>query len=199
MIQKSVLLFLLLAVGMQLTAQWSKDNTNSPQSFSKKLLGNEIKFEAGTSVGVSSNRSFFLQNYFSPSKSFNLSKKLTLVAGAGLVNTQINNLPVYHTENALTTTNLNFTSAYTYARGIYQVNTKVYLNTQVAYEHLFIASSDLPRTQQNNFRELSFGLNYRPSKNVSFNAEIQFSDRPYHPFRYDGYGSPFSSYPFRTF
>lgn len=197
-IRYSTLLFLLLAFGSQLPAQWSKVQANSPQAFSKKLPGEEVKFEAGTSIGVSTDRSFFLQNYFSPSKSFKLSKKLTLVAGAGLVNTQINNLPFYNAENVLTTTNLNFTSAYTYARGIYQLNPKVYLNTQVAYEHLLITNADLPGTQQTHFKELSFGLNYRPSKKFSFNAEFQFSDRPYNPFHYD-YGSPFSSYPFSTF
>jgi long-subunit fatty acid transport protein len=198
MIRFTILALFLLIFGTGLHAQWSKEQTNSPQAFSKKLSGDEVKFEAGTSVGVSSDRSFFLQNYFSPSKSFQLNKKLTLVAGVGLVNTQVNNLPVLNTENTLSTTNLNFTSAYTYARGIYQLNPKVYLNTQVAYEHLFITSAELPGTQQTNFKELSFGLNYRPSKNFSFNAGFQFSDRPFNPFRY-GYGSPFGSYPFSTF
>lgn len=198
MIRFTILALLLLAFDTGLHAQWSKEQANSPQAFSKKLLGDEVKFEAGTSVGVSSDRSFFLQNYFSPSKSFKLNKKLTLLAGAGLVNTQINNLPFYNAENVLTTTNLNFTSAYTYARGIYQLNPKVYLNTQVAYEHLLITSADLPGTQQTYFKDLSFGLNYRPSKNFSFNAKFQFSDRPYNPFHY-GYGSRFRSYPFSTF
>jgi hypothetical protein len=198
MIRFTILALFLLIFGTGLHAQWSKAQANSPQAFSKKLSGDEVKFEAGTSVGVSSDRSFFLQNYFSPSKSFKLNKKLTLLVGAGLVNTQINNLPVYHTENALTTTNLNFTSAYTYARGIYQLKPKVYLNTQVAYEHLFITTANLPGTRQTHFKELSFGLNYRPSKKFSFNAEFQFSDRPYNPFHY-GYGSPFRSYPFSTF
>ncbi|MGE4290142.1 MAG: hypothetical protein AB7E36_15765 [Salinivirgaceae bacterium] len=198
MIRFNILLILLTSFGTHLPAQWSKTQANSPQAFSKKLLGNEVKFEAGTSVGVSSNRSFFLQNYFSPSKSFQLNKKLTLVAGVGVVNTQLNNLPVYNADYTLTTTDMNFTSMYTYARGIYQLNQKVYLNTQVAYEHLLLTNTELPGTQQTNFKELSFGLNYRPSKNFSFNAGFQFSDRPYNPFRY-GYGSPFGSYPFSTF
>ncbi|PKP08888.1 MAG: hypothetical protein CVU09_13660 [Bacteroidetes bacterium HGW-Bacteroidetes-4] len=198
MIRINILVLLLLVFVTSLHAQWGNEQANSPQAFSKKLTGDEVMFEAGTSLGVSSDRSFFLQNYFSPSKSFKLNKKLTLLAGAGLVNTQINNLPVYNTENALTTTNLNFTSAYTFARGIYQLNPKVYLNSQVAYEHVFITNADLPGTRQTNFKELSFGLNYRPSKNFSFNAGFQFSDRPFNPYYY-GYGSRFSSYPFSTF
>jgi hypothetical protein len=198
MIRLSFLLILLTAFGTGLHAQWSKTQANSSRGFSKKLPGDEVKFEAGTSLGVSSDRSFFLQNYFSPSKSFKLNKKLTLVAGVGVVNTQLNNLPVYNANYTLTTTDMNFTSMYTYARGIYQLNPKVYLNTQVAYEHLQLTSTELPCTRQIHYKDLSFGLSYRPSKNVSFNAEFQFTDRPYNPFHY-GYGSPFRFYPLSTF
>ncbi len=185
-----------LFVTIFVNGQLVQKNNHSSNSFSKGLVDDGFQFDAGTAATISSDKSFLLQNYFSPSKHFYLNKKFSLVAGVGIINTQWNNIQLFNQDNSLSSTNLNFTSLYTYATGLYKLNQKTTLNTHLNYEYVLLNSSQSPNLLINNYKELSFGVNYHVTPKFSFNAQFTFSDKPYHPFNYynSGIGSPFTGF-----
>jgi hypothetical protein len=170
--------------------------TQSANKLTNKSLASKLHFNLSSSMGFSSDKSYFIQNYFTPTRQFKLHKNFSLLTGIGIINTQWNNLPKMGNELNQTISQLNFTSFYAFANGIYHLNEQIDLNTQVFYENLLIQSQEIPGLSQNNSSELSFGINYKASSNFSFNAQIKFTDRPISPFGYynNSYTSPFTGF-----
>lgn len=161
-----------------LMAQLAPSKSQS-KPFSNSLGAADYHFEVGTQAGITSQKSSFLTTYFSPSATFDVTKKFSIVAGIGASFTQLNNITVLNYDNSLTKTDATVSSIYTYATGIYQLNPKVNVYGGVMVEQVFTNPQGNYAPMNNRYKDVSLGINYNVNRHISFNAQIQFSDHPY--------------------
>jgi len=183
-------------IGTLLIAQKA---TNS-KSFSDGLGAADYSFNVGTEVGTSFKDSYYFSNYFSPNVTFDVTKRFSIVAGIGVRYTQLNNMPIYNSEFKYEPTNATLTSFYTYASGIYKLTPKVNLNATVLFEDGTLNYPETSMAMKNQYKDLSFGVNYNVTRHFSINAQMHMSDRPQNNY-YNGnsqYGvmSPIFNSPF---
>jgi len=159
----------------QFSANYKKKN---PQSFSSESVKPDYSFLIGTQVGTSFNHSSWVNSYFAPSASIDLTSKLSIQAGIGVSVTQLYHIPYYSELNGLTKSNGAMTSMFAYASGIYKLNSKVNLNATALMEKNYLNFNQNNATIENRFNEMSVGLNYNVTPHFSFNAQVGFSNRP---------------------
>lgn len=152
---------------------------NQAKPFSTSLGAADYHFEVGTQAGFSSDKSSFLTTYFSPSATFDVTKKFSIVAGVGASFTQLNNITVLNYDKSLAKTDATVTSVYTYATGIYKLNQKVNIYGGVMVEQVFTNPQSNYAPINNKYKDVSLGINYNVNRHISFNAQVQFSDHPY--------------------
>lgn len=170
------------------------------KSFSEGLGAADYSFNVGSQVGSAFNGGYYLSNYFSPSASFDLTKKFSLVVGVGVNYTQVNNMQMYVNEYNTERINLAQTSFFAYASGIYKLSPKVNLNATLLSEEALLNSSETPMAYSKKYNDVSLGVNYNVTRNFSINAQMHYSDRPYNGFTnpHSNFGgiSPFARSPF---
>jgi hypothetical protein len=175
-------------------------NANHNKGFSEGLGAADYSFNVGTEVGTTFKNSYYISNYFSPNAKFDVTKKFSLVVGIGVNYTQMNNMHIYTNEFNSMYTNANVTSFYTYASGIYKLSPRVNLNATVFLEDATFNSPESKMVMNNQYKDLSFGVNYNVTKHISFNAQMHLSDRPqniYNPGNSQfGVSTPFNNSPF---
>jgi|GEM_PF-4453056 hypothetical protein len=178
MTQKLVFTLLSSLFPFILIAQMASSNKQT-KPFSNNLGAADYHFEVGTQAGFSSDKSSFLTTYFSPSATFDISKKFSIVAGVGASFTQLNNITVLNYDKSMTKTDATVSSVYTYATGIYQLNPKVNIYGGVMVEQVFTNPQSNYAPINNRYKDVSLGINYNVNRHISFNAQVQFSDYPY--------------------
>ncbi len=195
---KYTLFIILSFASIALMAQ-NSTQTKKNSAFSNGLGAADYSFNVGSQVGTSFNNSYYLSNHFSPNAKINLTKKLSLVVGVGVSYTQMNNIPIYNNELGKEFINASQTSFYTYASGIYKLNSKVNVNATILLEDAMINSPGTP-TLQKQYKDVSVGINYNVTPHFTINAQMQFSDRPQYGYNrsYSGFGvgSPYGFTPF---
>ncbi|MCK9209001.1 MAG: hypothetical protein M0P66_17955 [Salinivirgaceae bacterium] len=179
-----------------LMAQSTDNSTNT--EFSKGLGTNGYHLTIGSQVVFGSNHLFFMNHYINPTAKFDLTKKFSVIAGVGTSFTQFSGLPMLTSEGSITKTDMNITHLYAYAIGLYQLNPKLNLTVGAAVNQDFIKTeSPVFNTTTNKYKDVMLGIDYKVSRHISFNAQMQFSDNPYrqyfHPFShqtgFDSFGA----------
>jgi hypothetical protein len=171
---------------------------NTKKSFSEGLGKPEYSFNASSQVGTSFNNSYYWSNYFSPNAKIDFTKRLSVVVGVGASYSQLNgNMLSYNNEISLQNQNLQQTSFFSYASGMYKLTAKVNVNATVFYENATIQGKNSPVINKQ-YKDVSVGVNYNVTKHFSINAQIQFSSRPHNNFYNNGY-SNFSTTPFGNY
>jgi hypothetical protein len=178
MTYKHKLLILLNLLPFLVMAQFSASK-NQSKPFSKGLGAADYHFEIGTQAGFSSNKSSFYTTYFSPSATFDITKKFSIVAGVGASFTQLNNATVLNYDMSTSKTDATISSVYSYASGIYQVNSKMNIYGGILVEQVYSNPQGNYAPMNNRYKDVNLGINYNVNRHISFNAQIQFSDRPH--------------------
>jgi len=169
--------------------------SDKKKSFSEGLGKPEYSFNVGSQVGTSFNNSYYWTNYFSPNAKIDLTKKLSVVVGVGTSYSQLNgNIFSYTNELSLQNQNLQQTSFFTYASGIYKLTPKINVNATVFYENATIYGKNTPVINKQ-YKDVSVGINYNVNKHFSINAQMQFSNYPRNNFYNNGF-SNFGTTPF---
>jgi hypothetical protein len=177
MTYKKLLFVIYSMLPFMLMAQMETSN-NLKKPYSNGLGAVDYDFQVGTQAGFSSGNASFLNTYFSPSAKFDVTKKFSIVAGVGTSFTQLNNYTMLNQEGNLTKTDAKITSIYSYASGIYKVSPKVNVNAGVFVEQVFTNMPGNEPALNNQYKDITLGINYNVTRHISFNAQIQFSDRP---------------------
>lgn len=193
--------YIIIVLNLIYLGSFAQSSTeNSTKSFSNGLGAADYSFNVGTQVGTAFNDSYYFSNYFSPNAKFDLTKKFSLVVGVGVNYTQLNNFPIYTNELNKKNINATQTSIYTYASGIYKLNSKVNINATIMYEDAMFTSQDSPMEMNKQYKDFSVGVNYNVTRNFTINAQMQFSDRPYNNYSNNNsnfrVNSPFGYSPF---
>lgn len=178
MIKKHILFILINLMPILLIAQYSNSKKQN-QPFSNGLGASDYNFEVGTQAGFSSHNASFFTTYFSPSAKFDVTKKFSIVAGIGASFTQLNNVPVLNYDLSTQKTNATVSSIYSFASGIYQVNNKLNIYGGVLVEQVYTNPQGNYAPMNNRYKDVNIGINYNVNRHISFNAQIQFSDRPH--------------------
>ena len=160
----------------------NETETHPTKPFSKGLGNVDYNFQVGTQTGFSRGNASFLNTYFTPSAKVDVSKKFSIIAGIGTSFTQLNNYSLLNKEGNVTHTDAKVTSVYTYASGIYKLTPKVNVNAGVMMEKVYTNIPGNGPALNNAYKDITLGINYNVSRHVSFNAQIQISDRPYQHF-----------------
>lgn len=178
MLKKHTILIYFIAFAFTASAQLKSNTEHKNKSFSEGLGAADYSLNIGTSVGTSFNNSYWHNSCFSPSAKFDVSKKFSIIAGIGVSYTQFNNILLLNNDFSLQKSNAQITSFFTYASGVYKLNSKVNVNATVLLDENIITPNESMTAFKKQYKDVTLGVNYNVTQNFSINAQMHISDRP---------------------
>lgn len=149
---------------------------------SVKLGADDIHLSVNSSLGTAANHAFFLQNSFTPSINFDVTKRFSTQFGVGTCFSTYTNYPVLTTDMQVENQNFNLTTVYAYVAGNYKLKPKMNLYTMVLVEDATLNYKSNIAAIRKQYKDVTVGLNYKISSKVTINAEFNISDHPYNGF-----------------
>lgn len=197
-----VILFLLgLVSGINLLAQ---DTINDPDFIDINQAEAEIINDVPNQIDKTKNKvnyhmqvgaSYFMSSqlsgpgyYFSPSLSYDASKKLNLIVGTGISYQQFQ---MESTDGSQEIVPVMSYSVFT--QGAYKLNDNLIVDGCVSYTRNDVPNlnkdddSDQNQTFQNDITGCSFGLTYKIRPNLSFGIHFDYSNNPYNFYNQSNY------------
>lgn len=186
-------LIIVLAISLPLFG-FSQFGDNSLNQTSNNL-NTDFDMSVGTSFSGMGNGASSFMSYAFPRLRMNPHDKLEVEAGVLMMNTQTSGMSDLYSPYSQGAANSNFTNAYAYASGAYQL-TESFKVSGSAYKKLNSQNQFQQQVHPQAFNFDSYGMNLRMEYQISENAKIdaQFNYRkgnsPFDPYnRY--YNSPF--------
>ena len=184
--KKLVLIFIVLSISNLLSAQNTVNEFRGDSIFVPKKLNllnentNKTRFHLsmGGSVTSFDNNSIF-SKWVAPELTYQLNPKLNLHLGTMYLNENMN-INRYNSENTLVQTNSNYTRAFVYLSGDYQLNKKIRLRATTFNE--------IPQKNSNieNFGYNQIGFDLKITDNLYMSADFisvkgrMFSSNPFY-------------------
>ena len=141
-----------------------------------------------------SNRVFGPGYYFSPSASYDATKRLNLTVGTGFGYQQFHAVSEDGTVDILP-----MMSYFIYTQGAYKVNENLIVDGSVSYTRNDVPNPNKDETDnqnnafQNDITGYSLGFTYKIRPNVTFGVHFDYSNSPYNFYnQYDYYSNPYN-------
>lgn len=176
-----------LIIGLPIiTIAQNFDFEKQSKGFSDGLGVEDVSIQVNSSVGTAFKNSYFLNNSFIPSLTFDVSKRFSTQVGIGTSISNYNNFPLLNNEWEYESQSFNRVSFFAYVSGNYEIKQNLNIYSLIMVEDVNYSFESNSPVINRQYKDVTVGINYAITPKVSINAEINVSDRPLNSFNYFG-------------